>query len=66
MHQAGIVVSDLAEALSLYRDTLGFPVAAEFTLYVHTTFSLRNEIDLINRRASSRHRSFRAASRSWS
>jgi catechol 2,3-dioxygenase-like lactoylglutathione lyase family enzyme len=65
MHHAGIVLSDLAETQSFYRDTLGFPVAAEFTLYVHTTVSSRNAIDVVNRRASSRHRSFRAASRSW-
>jgi catechol 2,3-dioxygenase-like lactoylglutathione lyase family enzyme len=65
MHHAGIVLSDLAATQSFYRDTLGFPVAAEFTLYVHTTFSSRNAIDVIIRRAGSRHRSFRAASRSW-
>lgn len=31
-HHTGIVVSDLAEAVSFYRDTLGFDVIEEFTL----------------------------------
>lgn len=31
-HHVGIVVSDLEEAVSFYRDTLGLEVAAEFTL----------------------------------
>ncbi|AHG03939.1 lactoylglutathione lyase [Halobacterium sp. DL1] len=32
MHHVGIVVSDLEESVSFYRDTLGFDVAAEFTV----------------------------------
>ncbi|WP_232701957.1 VOC family protein [Halobacterium wangiae] len=32
MHHVGVVVSDLDEAVSFYRDTLGLPVADEFTL----------------------------------
>lgn len=32
MHHTGIVVSDLDEALSFYRDILGLSVADEFTL----------------------------------
>lgn len=31
-HHTGVVVSDLDEAVSFYRDTLGFDVIAEFTL----------------------------------
>lgn len=31
-HHVGVVVSDLDEATTFYRDTLGLPVAAEFTL----------------------------------
>lgn len=31
-HHVGIVVSDLEEALSFYRDTLGLEVESEFTL----------------------------------
>jgi catechol 2,3-dioxygenase-like lactoylglutathione lyase family enzyme len=31
-HHVGVVVSDLDEAVSFYRDTLGLSVAAEFTL----------------------------------
>ena len=31
-HHTGLVVTDLAEALSFYRDTLGFDVIEEFTL----------------------------------
>jgi catechol 2,3-dioxygenase-like lactoylglutathione lyase family enzyme len=31
-HHTGVVVSDLAEAVAFYRDTLGFDVIEEFTL----------------------------------
>lgn len=31
-HHVGVVVSDLEESTSFYRDTLGLPVAAEFSL----------------------------------
>lgn len=31
-HHVGVVVSDLDEAVSFYRDSLGLPVADEFTL----------------------------------
>ena len=31
-HHIGVVVSDLDDAVSFYRDTLGFSVVAEFTL----------------------------------
>lgn len=32
IHHTGLVVTDLEEALSFYRDTLGFDVIEEFTL----------------------------------